>query len=206
MNRSGKFITFEGVEGVGKTTQLQRLSALLTERGFPVVLTREPGGTRFGQQLRHIILDPSTRFYSKYTEMMLFMADRLEHIETVIIPALQMGKIVLCDRFLDSTVAYQVGGRQLPSEFVDQLHQLIAIQPDLTILLDVEPEEGIRRAQGRAKLDRFEQETMAFHHRVRNKYLEIHAANLGRVHRVSTSNTSIDDVFSRIVDIVMNNL
>ncbi len=199
---TGIFISFEGIEGVGKTTQLQRVAAWLGEQDLPFVLTREPGGTAFGQQLRSIILDPSTRFHSKYTEIMMFMADRLEHIGSVIEPALNTGKIVLCDRFVDSTVAYQVGGRGLSQEFVSSIHQLIPICPKKTILLDVDPEEGIRRAQGRAKLDRFEQETMAFHNRVRSMYHTIAAENPERVTVIDTTQRKIDDVFGQIVEVL----
>ncbi len=199
---SGLFLTFEGIEGVGKTTQLQKLVTWLSERDVPVILTREPGGTAFGQQLRSIILDPSTRFHSKYTEIMMFMADRLEHVAGVMEPAIRDGKVVLCDRFIDSTVAYQVGGRGLPADFVEGLHSLLPLRPDFTILLDVEPEEGLARARGRAKLDRFEQETMAFHRRVRAKYLEIAESEPRRVSVVSTTQLNVDTVFDRILDIV----
>jgi len=200
---TGMLITFEGIEGVGKTTQLQRLVTWLKERGVPVLLTREPGGTAFGQQLRSIILDPSTHFHSKYSEIMLFMADRLEHVDGVMIPAIRDGKVVLCDRFIDSTVAYQVAGRGLPSDFVDYLHGLLALRPDLTVLLDVEPEEGLARARGRAKLDRFEQETMAFHNRVRAEYHRIARSEPDRVKPVDTTRFGVDVVFDKILEIVV---
>ncbi len=196
---TGVFITFEGVEGVGKTTQLQRLMGLLAEHQVPAILTREPGATAFGHQLRQIILDPSTRFHSPYTEIMLFMADRLEHLAAVVEPALASGKVVLCDRFVDSTIAYQVAGRGLPESFVASLHQLVTRVPNRTILLDVEPEEGIRRARGRAKLDRFEQETMAFHYRVREKYIDIAKRNPNRIIQIDTMHKTMDDVFNQIL-------
>ncbi|NBV41228.1 dTMP kinase [bacterium] len=198
----GIFITFEGIEGVGKTTQLQRLAAVLQERNVPHVLTREPGGTAFGQQLRSIILDPSTRFGHQFTEIMLFMADRLEHLAKVIEPALESGKVVLCDRFIDSTIAYQVGGRQLPGAYVEQLHSLIHLVPNKTVLLDVAPEEGLTRARGRAKLDRFEQETMAFHHRVRSMYHLCASRDPDRFAVIDTSQRSERDVFNDIMDVL----
>lgn len=167
------FITFEGIEGAGKTTQIQKLADHLTAQGQSVVVTREPGGTPIGKRFRELILDTNTVFQSNLTELFLFFADRFEHIESVIKPALADGKVVLCDRYMDSTIAYQVGGRGLDLDRVSLITNMVDLVPDRTFLLDLPPEEGLSRAKKRAALDRFEQEELAFHYRVRETFLSI---------------------------------
>jgi len=166
------FITFEGPEGSGKSTQAEQLKVYLEGKGQEVLLTREPGGTHLGKNLRELLLNPNNSL-DAMTESFLFAADRSEHVNKVIKPALAEGKIVISDRYLDSTIAYQIGGRRLPEDFIRYLN-MVATQgtwPDLTILLDVSSEEGLKRARKKGEADRFEKEQLEFHRRVRERYL-----------------------------------
>src|SRR5258707_7716487 len=179
MSRRGKFITFEGLDGTGKSTQLRKLAAALRAAGYKVVETREPGGTASGEKIRRVLLDSATQGLSPMAEMALMFASRAQHIAEVIQPALEHGQIVLCDRFTDSTEAYQGYGRKLGSEDVLNLHRVLCgdLQPDLTILLDSDPGLSIGRARRRnqrandgahkngnkaADENRFEQQNRAF--------------------------------------------
>src|SRR5277367_3078430 len=184
-SQRGRFITFEGLDGCGKSTQLAKLAAALTAQGLSVVMTREPGGTPTGEKIRQLLLDTKTSSLTPLAELALMFAARAQHITEVIQPALAEGKIVLCDRFTDSTEAYQGGGRKLGSEPVLALHRILCggLQPDLTILMDSDVAASVDRARrrnkanaaknGRAKHDenRFEQESRAFFGRVHNAYL-----------------------------------
>src|ERR671924_590531 len=178
---SGFFITFEGLDGCGKSTQLEKLASVLREEGRPAVVTREPGGTAIGDRIRAILLDSATRKLSPEAELALMFASRAQHVEEVILPALTHGKVVLCDRFTDSTEAYQGGGRKLGSKPVLALHRILCgdLQPDLTILLDSDVGASVARARrrneaksaktrGHGDENRFEQENRAFFTRVRN--------------------------------------
>jgi dTMP kinase len=184
-HRRGKFITIEGLDGCGKSTQLERLAGLLRAEGFEVVATREPGGTAVGDRIRALLLDSSTAGLSPWAEMALMFASRAQHLKDVILPALEQDRIVLCDRFTDSTEAYQGGGRKLGSEAVLTLHRVLCgdIRPDMTILMDSEVSASVARARRRNQArvaegshydeSRFEQESRAFFERVRNAYLAI---------------------------------
>jgi len=176
----GRFITFEGLDGCGKSTQLEKLAAALRSRGTEVVATREPGGTEIGEQIRAVLLNSRTAGLDAHAEMALMFASRAQLISEVIRPALESGKWVLCDRFTDSTEAYQGGGRQLGSDTVLRLHELLCggLWPDLTILMDSEVSSSVRRARRRNKdaehdENRFEKESRAFFTRVHEKFLEI---------------------------------
>jgi dTMP kinase len=177
------FITFEGIEGCGKTTQIKRLARRLEGLGIQLTLTLEPGGTRIGQDIRKVLLDSKNAHLAPLAELILYAADRAQHIEEVVRPALEQGTWVLCDRFFDATVAYQGAGRGLDMNLIKTLNDLVTkgIRPDLTLLLDCPPETGIERAvkrisiNGEAGQDRFEREKMEFHKRVRDGYLEIAA-------------------------------
>ena len=149
MSRRGKFITFEGLDGTGKSTQMRKLAAALRAAGHKVVETREPGGTPTGEKIRRVLLDSATEGLSPFAEMALMFASRAQHIAEVIQPALEHGQIVLCDRFTDSTEAYQGGGRKLGSEAVLELHRVLCgdLQPDMTILLDSDPAMSVGRAR-----------------------------------------------------------
>ncbi len=176
------FITFEGGEGAGKTTQIVHLSGFLAQRGVRTILTREPGGTAIGKRIRAVLLDPGHAGMAPETELLLYMADRAEHIQTVIRPALSGGTSVLCDRFFDATIVYQGAARGLSPEWVGRLHGLLfgGFKPDLTLLLDLPPDAGLARARrqleqgGRASGEgRFEAEALDFHQRVRRGYLAL---------------------------------
>jgi len=167
------FITFEGIEGSGKSTQINECKKIFEQRGVNYIHTKEPGGTKLGKIIREWLLNPETSFSHKYTEVLLFIADRLEHVETIIKPALSAGKIVLCDRYKDSTLAYQWAGRQLDLTIIEQLNALSDLEPNLTLLFDCPVEVGLQRASLRAKLDRFEHQELEFHHRIYNMYQQL---------------------------------
>lgn len=207
--RHGLFVTLEGLDGSGKTTQIRRLAAWLEKRGLQPVITRQPGGTAVGDRVREILLDSRSTGLAPMTEMALMFSDRAQAIAEVIEPALSAGNIVLCDRFTDSTEAYQGGGRELGSEAVLELHRLLAsnLQPDLTLLLLPSLEASLARARRRnqrvqeqagADENRFEQEKDAFYSRVWQKYREIAAREPARVALVE-GDLSIDQVHERVV-------
>jgi dTMP kinase len=169
----GRFITLEGLEGVGKTTNRQFIESLLSEAGIDFVATREPGGTVLGESLRALVLSADGRMQAE-TELLLMAASRLEHVARVIQPALAAGRWVLCDRFLDASVAYQGGGRQLGVERVVELHRLMGmtLTPDCTILLDMSVQDGLDRMAARGEPDRIEREALDFFERARHAYLQ----------------------------------
>ena len=206
---SGIFITLEGLDGSGKTTQIKRLAAWLEKRGLVTVVTRQPGGTATGDRIRALLLDSRGTGIAPMTEMALMFADRAQAIAEVIRPALDSGKVVLCDRFTDSTEAYQGGGRQLGSEQVLALHKLICgnLQPDLTLLLLTDLEPSLERARRRNQRsdeqigpdeNRFELEEAEFHRRVWEKYHQIAHREPKRVLLIE-GELSIDEVHERIV-------
>lgn len=168
----GKFITVEGGEGVGKSTNIALIADLLTRAGHPPMRTREPGGTALAEKIRQLLLAHGDEPMSAWTELLLIFAARAQHLAQVIEPALATGRWVLCDRFTDATYAYQGGGRGLNREHIAALEELVqgALRPDLTVLLDAPVEVGRQRVQSRAELDRFEVEQMAFFERVRQTY------------------------------------
>lgn len=169
----GRFITLEGMEGAGKTSRLADLRAFLEARGKPVLATREPGGTALGERLRDVLLAPDQAPMAPLTELLLMFAARSEHVQQVILPALDAGQWVLCDRYVDASYAYQGAGRGLGTAPVAALEALLpqGARPDLTLLLDLPVELGLARARDRSASDRFEQESLAFHARVREAYL-----------------------------------
>jgi dTMP kinase len=208
----GVFITLEGLDGSGKTTQIKRLAAWLTRRGHQPVLLRQPGGTAVGDRIRELLLDSRSQSLDAMTEMALMFADRSQAIAEVIQPALNQGKIVVCDRFTDSTEAYQGGGRKLGSEVVLSLHRLICrgLQPDLTLLLLPSFAASLARARNRnvraesetgRDENRFETERDAFHRRVWEKYREIAAREPERVVLIE-GDLTIDEVHEQIVESV----
>jgi dTMP kinase len=202
MSRRGKFITFEGLDGSGKSTQMRKLAAALREAGHKVVETREPGGTATGEKIRKVLLDSGTAGLDPRAEMALMFASRAQHIAVVIEPGLASGSIVLCDRFTDSTEAYQGSGRRLGSEAVRELHRVLCgnLHPDLTLLLDSNAQASVNRARRRNRRDakngarshdenRFEQETRAFFGRVRDGFAAIAKREPGRVVTVDARGT-----------------
>jgi dTMP kinase len=182
LRRAGVFIAFEGGEGVGKTTQIRLLGGWLREHGVATTETREPGATPLGAKIRALLLGVEEAAPSPRSEALLFAADRAHHVDTVIRPALEGGRVVLTDRYVDSSLAYQGAGRSLPVDEVRRLSQWATggLRPDLTVLLDVDPEIGLRRVDERAAADRLEQESLEFHHRVRKAFHSLAEASPGR--------------------------
>ena len=198
----GVFITFEGCEGCGKSTQVRELENHLKAQGYEVVSTREPGGTSVAESIRSILLDPGNETLSPVTELLLYEAARAQHVRERILPALEAGKTVLSDRFFDSTTAYQGAGRGLGAEDVVRLHAIATggLTPDLTIVIDVPAALGLARAtQGGS--DRIEREKIDFHERVRAEFLRLAQAEPDRV-SVVDGTKSIDDVAAAIREIV----
>jgi len=175
---TGRFITVEGIEGVGKTTNLEFIHQQLLSRGLDVVRTREPGGTPLAESIRELLLAPRNEPVAELAELLLMFAARAQHIEQCIRPALQRGAWVLCDRFTDATYAYQGGGRGLDQSRIAQLETFVqgGLRPDLTILLDLPARQGMARARARSMPDRFEAEAEVFFERVRDSYLQRAAA------------------------------
>ena len=171
---SGLFITLEGPEGAGKSTNREYLAECLRSAGCQVLLTREPGGTPLAERIRELLLAPSEEPMAADTELLLVFAARAQHLAQVIRPALATGMVVLCDRFTDATYAYQGGGRGVPLERIAQLEEFVqgGLRPDLTLVFDLPVEVGLARAQARGRLDRFEQEARSFFEAVRQTYLE----------------------------------
>jgi len=211
----GFFLTFEGLDGSGKTTQISRLATWLEARGETVTVTRQPGGTRIGDRIRQLLLDSRTENLSARAELGLMFSDRAQAITEIISPALEAGHVVLCDRYTDSTEAYQGGGRQLGSEVVLKLHEVMCrgLQPDLTILLLPDFDASLTRARRRNNRtkktgtdeNRFEREDEAFYRRVYDKYREIAARDKLRVVTME-GDARIEEIHQRIVRVVEERL
>ena len=201
----GYFITFEGVEGCGKTTQIKLLSEHLSGRGISTTLTREPGGCPIADKIRSILLDAENRALSPLAELMLYAAARAQHVTEVIAPALTAGKIVLCDRFCDATLAYQSFGRGIDRDVIDTLNRQACqgMVPNLTVLVDCDPRIGLERARRRIEAssgpreERFELEALAFHQRVRDGYRSLADAEPDRFVIIDGSDT-IEAIFTAI--------
>ena len=182
-----KFITLEGIEGSGKTSSIKSITDILDNKNTNYVITREPGGSSIGNELRSILLDPNTEISSE-VELMLMLADRKDHVEKVVLPNLEAGNWVISDRFMDSSFAYQGGGRGLDKETINTFSKNLKFPiPDLTLLFDVPVETSLSRVKARGKLDRFEQEEVAFHNRIREAYLKLAKENISRIQIVDSS-------------------
>jgi len=212
----GRFITFEGLDGCGKTTQLEKLGRVLRKQGLHFVATREPGGTPAGEVIRNLLLDTATIGLSPWTELCLMFTSRVQHLAEIIKPTLEKGDIVLCDRFTDSTEAYQGGGRKLGSKPVLELHRILCgnLQPDLTIMMDSDIDNSVERARRRnqARLEageidqsRFESENRAFFGRVRHAFLEVAKREPQRVFLVDARGTP-DETHAKIMEAVRQRL
>jgi len=197
--RPGLLVSFEGVEGSGKSTQVARLRGYLESQGRAVEATREPGGTSIGEAVREILLDPRNDAMTGTTELLLYEAARAQHVAQRIRPALEAGRIVLCDRFADSTTAYQGAGRVLAPEVVRRLHEVATegIWPDLTLVVDVPAEVGLARVTQAGPFDRLEREGLSFHRRVRAGFLRLAQEEPERV-KVVDGTRSIDEVAGAI--------
>ena len=209
---SGFFLTFEGIEGCGKTTQAARLKAALEKAGRTVVLTREPGGTSIGSRLRDILLDPANKALVPLAELLLYEADRAQHVAEVIRPALDAGKVVICDRYIDASTAYQGAARGLAHEVVEKLNDVATggLEPHLTLLLDLPAKASVERARERAikaggRPDRFEREGFEFHEAVRQGYLSIASRHPKRFAKIA-ADRAVDEVGRDVLEKVQARL
>ena len=207
---SGAFLTFEGIDGCGKSTQLRLVASELRLRGHEVVATREPGGTALGNRLRAALLDKEESV-DPLAELLIFAADRAQHVRSLVRPALESGHIVLSDRYADATVAYQGAGRGFSSELIADVVALATggLKPDLTLIFDLSVAEGIARAQrrtdGNSPGDRLDSEDAAFYTRVRRAYLELAEAEPERV-RIIDASGSVDETHAKVMEVVMQSL
>lgn len=202
----GHFITLEGPEGSGKSTQARLLFQYCKKHKIPVLLTREPGGTRIGKKIRRIILDPASTGLSPRSELLLYFADRAQHVDELIFPALKKGWVVISDRFTDATLAYQGGGRGLDTKFIKRMNEYAAseLKPDVTVFLNINIHQGLVKAKqaksefGNYSGDRMEKESAAFHKRVHTGYLKIIREDPGRFLHIR-SKAGIDGIHSKII-------
>ena len=201
----GLFITLEGGDGAGKSTQINNLERFFKEKGLVVVLTREPGGTSIGEELRRILLDSNNGEMDDVTEMLIFAASRAQHVRELILPAIERGEIVICDRFVDSSIAYQAYGREL-GDMVEIVNGYATdgLTPDITFWLDIDPVEGRKRASETGKLDRLETAKMDMHYRVQEGYGKITEKHPDRVKRIDASK-SVEEV-SADIELYLNEL
>ncbi len=196
------FISFEGVEGCGKTTQVKLLADHLRAKDHNVLTTEEPGGTKIGLKIRETLLDPKNHM-EPLTELLLYNSSRAQHIREVIYPALIQNTVVITDRFIDSTIAYQGHGRGIDLSTIDALNEIVAsdLKPFVTFLLDVDVEEGLRRKRSMQKADRLESENIGFHNRVRNGYLQIAGEDKNRIKVINAAGT-VEDIHKSIVEVL----
>jgi len=206
--KQGRFVSFEGIEGCGKTTQIALLSEALSRRDISHSVTREPGGTAVGEGIRRILLHSETIHLTAAAELLLFYASRSQNILEKIEPSLARGEVVICDRFYHASMAYQGYGRGIPIEFIEKLTDLVCGErrPEITILLDIEPEVGLARARSRNSKrsedeGRFEMEEIPFYTRIRNGYLELAARESNRI-QIVAANRSIDAIHKEILEIL----
>jgi len=206
------FITFEGIEGSGKTSQIQSIQVQLRDKGYDVIATREPGSSDIGAQIRSILLDSGNKGLDPLAELLLYMADRAQHLSETIKPAMSAGKVILCDRYFDATLAYQGYARGLDISLIAKLHQLAFsdVRPDLTFLLDLPAEVGLARAwrqiengQRTGKETRFEEEALAFHSKVRSGYLTL-AAEEPRRFEIIDASAPKERVVQEIMAVIEN--
>lgn len=204
----GKFISFEGTEGVGKTTQIQQVATALTAHGYEVIITREPGGSPGAEQIRELLLNGAINKWDGLTEALLNFAARRNHITTVIQPALAAGKIVLCDRFYDSTIAYQAFGHGVELAKIQQLISLSIddFSPDLTLLLSLPVEEGLARTQTRGEQNRYEAMELAFHRKVAQGFQWVAEHYPQRVAVVEVSGLAISEVTDKLLELILAKL
>ena len=201
--KKGLFITLEGIEGAGKSTVVDFIEDFLTKEGHDVIKTREPGGTVIGEQIREILLKNENYTLTYDTELLLVFSARAQHIQEVILPALSLGKIILCDRFTDASYAYQGGGRGIDASRINLLEKWVQgdLRPNLTLLFDLDVSIGMQRTKERSNADRFEREEINFFEKIRNTYLE-RAKNEPQRFRIINSASSLENVKEQIVTIL----
>ena len=194
------FISFEGIEGSGKSTQAKILYDSLKQKEYPVILTREPGGTAIGNDIRQILIDKKNNQIDPLTELMLNFASRIEHLQQVILPSLKNKQIVITDRFYDSTLAYQGFAMGVEIETIEKMHQLMinSIQPDITFLCDMDVEVAFQRIKSRSDNNRYEELSFDFHNKVRNGFLEIAKNNAGRI-KIINANNDVSKVAEQVI-------
>jgi dTMP kinase len=199
----GKFITVEGTDGAGKSTQIELLVKYLQNRGFEVVVTREPGGTSISEKIREIILDVENSEMSDITEALLYAASRAQHISQKIKPAVEAGKVVICDRFVDSSIAYQGYARGLDMSLIEDVngYAVDGMAPDATLFFDIKPEIGIARKKNVQSLDRIEKETLDFHYKVYNGYKELLQKYPQRIKRIDAQK-DVEEVHAQVVEVL----
>lgn len=199
----GLFISFEGIEGTGKSTQARLLSEYLSKNGYAIVLTEEPGGTPIGLRIREVLLSVEHKEMDPVAELLLYNASRTQHVKEKILPAINRGEIIITDRFSDSTVAYQGYGRGIDLKLIYSLDRISTggLMPDITILLDLDVEVGLKRNRGINKTDRLELEDVKFHKKVREGYLELAHREPERI-KITDASGSIEEIHSKIVEIV----
>lgn len=195
----GLFITIEGTDGAGKSTQIPFIKGFLEKKGYKVLLTREPGGTQIGEKIRDLLLDKENKEMCDMTEALLYAASRAQHVKEFIVPALKEGKAVLCDRFVDSSIVYQGKGRELGLETVKSINDFATcgLEPDLTILLDLDPEKGLERVKENSAVDRLEQEKLDFHKKVYEGYKDLSNLYPNRI-KVISADQSIQKISNDI--------
>ena len=199
----GKFITLEGIEGSGKSTSLETIQSFLESRDIQYILTKEPGGGPIGKELRSLLLNKESKISSE-VELLLMMADRKNHLDNIVLPSLEKGTWVISDRYLDSTYAYQGGGRGIDISKIDNLVNLLNIPlPHLTLLFDLSPDIALERAKNRSELDRFEQEPLAFHGRIRDEYLRLSELHQERI-KIVDSSLNFGQVESQVKETLSN--
>ena len=200
------FINFEGIDKSGKSTQISLLVDYLKQKGYEVVQTCEPGGTRLGEKIERILLEPSTKEISGISELFLYLADRAEHVEKIIKPALEKGKIVISDRFADATIAYQGHGRELDIPWIEELNKRVThgLSPDITFLLDISPNLAQKRSGSEGK-DRIENEKISFHQKVRQGYLKLAKRHAERI-KVINGEGSVEEIQLTIRKILAKHL
>ena len=198
-----KFITLEGIEGSGKTSSIKSITNVLDNKNISYIVTREPGSSSIGRELRSILLDTKTEISSE-VELMLMLADRKDHVEKIIKPNLEAGNWVVSDRFMDSSIAYQGGGRMLDKKMIHSFSKNLNLpNPNLTLLFDVPVEISLSRVKARGVLDRFEREELDFHNRIREAYLELAEQNVNRI-KIVDSTKEIEDMLKSVQKIIEN--
>ncbi|MCT4564939.1 MAG: dTMP kinase [Maledivibacter sp.] len=204
---SGVFITFEGPDGSGKTTQIKLLEKYFKEKGYDILITREPGGTNISEQIRNVILDKNNMEMDKITEALLYAASRAQHVAQIIKPALLEGKAIICDRFVDSSIVYQGIGRNLGIDFIKKINDMATAgtQPDITFLMKLSPELGLNRKFSSDECNRLDMEKLEFHNKVYEGYLKLESLYPQRIIGVDASK-SIEELYKDIVKIVENKL
>jgi len=199
------FISFEGIEGSGKSSLIKNLKNYYKNHALDVFFTKEPGGTELGEKIREILLDPTSEI-DPSSELLLLMADRVQHVKNKINPNLNENKIVFCDRYIDSTIAYQGGGRDLDDKDIEGIIKMLKLPiPDLTILLDVPVEMGLMRAKERSELDRFEKEDIDFHKKIRQSYLNLQKRFPDRI-IIFNASMNENDVFEEVLNFIKSKI